>query len=294
MITITKLKLNQLNAEQVKEIRELEQICQQNEGLKRPVFLSNEINFDKSIDCFYLLYDGEKLVSFLSLFIPMQNEAEVSAYTLPECRNKGYFHLLFQEAAAELKKFEITKILFVHEPTSKSAECVLKSYGASLSYSEYLLAFDSKDFQRHDSRLRLEFASLNEIPEMAALDSSLFDESYDESLSLLTKSLESDHIKLYCAFVDDKLIGLCNANSQDGKCIIYGVGIAQECQGKGYGREMLNLLLEQLIRSECGEITLEVSSTNAVAYNLYITSGFHPKTQYDYNTFWLKANQTTI
>ena len=246
------------------------------------MFLSNEINFDQNINCFYLLYDEKKLVSFLSLFIPMRNEAEISAYTLPEFRNKGYFHLLFQKAIAELQKYDIIKVLFVHEPSSESAKPVLHSLGAKDAYSEYLLVYHPDTAQKADHRLRLELAKQSDLPEMAALDCSVFDDSYDEALSILSKSLGSPKTKVYCAFLKDKVIGSCTANMEGSNVCIFGLGISPEYQNKGYGREMLNLLLGQLTQHKSGEISLEVSSTNAAAYHLYITSGFHPKTQYDY------------
>jgi Acetyltransferases len=263
----------------------LEQICQQEEGLKRNAFLSNEINFNREIDCFYLLYDEEKLISFLSLFIPMQSEAEVSAYTLPEFRRKGYFHTLFEKTVQELKNHGIAKVLFVCEPAGRAASEVLKAYGAKLSCSEYRMAYEPGDYRKSGGSLRLEPAARSGLEEMAALDFRLFDGSYDESLSLLAKSLESGDVKSYCAFLDDRMMGLCSANFQDGGVTVYGIGISPEFQGKGYGREMLNLLLEQILRENPGEISLEVSSTNATAYRLYLTNGFRVKTQFDYYTY---------
>lgn len=288
MIKINDLQMNQLSDTQIKQIRELEEICHKNEGLKKNVYLSTEINFDQKIDCFYLLYDGEKLVSFLVLFIPMQSEAELSAYTLPECRNKGYFHILFQKAAAEVKKYGIAKILFVHEPAGQSAAQVLNAYRTTLSHSEYSLAYDRTSFVKLDTQLRLEPAFTKDIPEMSALNVVLFGDSYEESASILTKSMESAEIKVYSAFLADRLIGLCNVNITDGIATIYGIGISPDHQNKGYGRQMLNLLLEKLLQSSIGEIMLEVSSTNAAAYHLYLTSGFKARTQYDYDAYFLQ------
>jgi ribosomal protein S18 acetylase RimI-like enzyme len=249
------------------------------------VFLSNEINFNREIDCFYLLYDGESLVSFLSLFVLLQDEAEVSAYTLPDFRKRGYFHTLFEKAAEELKKYGIAKVLFVCEPAGRAALKVLKTYGAGLSHSEYRMAYESGDYRKSDSSLRLEPASQNHLAEMAALDSLLFDCSHEESLSQLNKSLASENIKSFGAFLGGKLVGVCSASFQDDGATIYGIGISPECQGNGYGRELLNLLLEQILLENPCEISLEVSSTNTVAYQLYRTNGFHVKTQYDYYAY---------
>lgn len=289
MIKIKAIQTNALTGEQIRQIKELEKICQEHEGLKRSVFLYNEINFDQSIDCFYLLYEEDRLTAFLSLFIPLKEEAEVSAYTLPGQRKKGYFRLLFKKAAEDLEKYKIYKILFVHEPLGTDAKRVLKTLRTECAYSEYLMAFDRAGFQKHSGALRLEFSAATDITEIAALDSELFGNDYEESVSIIQKSLDSPTIKIYSAFLGDKRIGLCNANTENGNSSIFGVGISPKYQGKGYGREMLHLLLEQLMRIS-GDITLEVSSTNSIAFRLYLTSGFRVKTQFDYDLLMFPSN----
>ena len=47
-----------------------------------------------------------------------QQEAEISAFTLPEYRCNGYFKLLLSKAIQELNKFNIRDILFVCEKQS--------------------------------------------------------------------------------------------------------------------------------------------------------------------------------
>nr|WP_319489957.1 GNAT family N-acetyltransferase [uncultured Caproiciproducens sp.] len=286
MIEINIIQRNKLNAEQTNQIRDLEKICQEYDGLKRLVFLSNEINFDQKIDCFYLLYEEDRLIAFLSLFIPLAEEAEVSAYTLPECRERGYFTLLFMKAAEELKKYKIYKILFVHEPSCTDAKRVLEAVHANYAYSEYLLTFDRAGYQKCGGALTLKLSESEDIPDVAALDSQLFGNDYGESVSIVTKSVNSPTIKAYSALLGSERIGLCNANMEGGNVSIFGVGISPAYQGKGYGREMLNRLLEQLMH-ESGEISLEVSSSNGIAYHLYITSGFQIKTQFDYDLLML-------
>ncbi len=279
------LKCNQLSSEQIKQYRELEQTCRQHDRLERTAFLSNELNFNTQIDSFYLLYEGNTLVGVLSMFLPTKDASEISAYTLPEYRHRGCFHLLLQTAEEELKKYGINQILFVQEPQSKDAQAVLNHYQAKYAYTEYLMTYDRTVYQEKESRIRLFPAEQANATEMASIDSVLFEEDYDESLSMTEKSIASPHIEQYCAFLDDTLVGICNANLENGDISIYGVGIKPEFQGKGYGRELLNLLLGRLLRHKDRNITLEVSSRNEIAYRLYITSGFRAVTQYDYYTY---------
>lgn len=289
MLRIDILKINQLNEQQISDVRELEQVCQLNDGLKGTLFLSNEINFNQDIDSFYLLYDNTKLVSFLLLFIPTATEAEISAYTLPTCRKQGHFKALLEKAIAELKNYDINKILFAYESCSADAKYALESYHTEYSFSEYVLTYNPSDFSKIDSRLRLELVSESLIPDVAALDCKVFESEYEyeESLSMITKSFKSDTIKPYCAFLNDELVGTCGINLDGGEVYIFGVGICPDFQGKGYGKEMLHLLLEQIILNEHGKIKLEVNSKNKAAYQLYIKAGFQIETQFDYDTYLL-------
>jgi Acetyltransferases len=281
------IKTNVLSEEQTKAVRALEQICRTHDGLKGTVFLSNEINFSKEIDSFYLLYEEKQLVSFVALFIPMPKEAEVSAFTLPEYRQKGCFSTLLQSAGEELKKAGISRILFVNEPQSTDAVSATKHYGANYEYSEYLLTYNRsthRETSSGENGLRLERAVPSAAEEMAKLSVAFFHDEFSEALSMIEKSLQSPEIECWCAFLGSRMVGLCNVNLEGESLSIFGLGIDPEFQGKGYGRQMLGLLLDRLTAREEREITLEVSSTNEVAYRLYITSGFEVKTQFDYSS----------
>ncbi len=121
------LQLHKLNKLQIKDIVDLVQECLKEDGLERTLYLSNDINFYVNLDSFYLMYDEKRLVSVLTIFEPLDDEAEITAYTLPSERKKGYFTALFHEAVEELKRFELSRILFVVEPQSVSGLSTLKA-----------------------------------------------------------------------------------------------------------------------------------------------------------------------
>lgn len=288
---MNQVRTNVLSEEQTASVLALEETCRLNDGLKGTVFLSHELNFNKDINSFYLLYDEDKLVSFLSLFIPTQKEAEVSGFTLPKLRHHGLFRSLLQSAEEELKRFDIPRLLFVHEPQSTDTAAVVKHYGARYEFSEYLLAFDRSTLtkiQNSHPEIRLERAVLEQTEEIAMLSSRIFEEDFQESFSMVEKSMLSPGIECYGAFLGNQMIGMCTLNLKKDKISIFGVGISPEVQGKGYGRQMLGLLLTDLAARESREITLSVNSTNAAAYHLYLTTGFQVKTQFDYASYMIQ------
>lgn len=101
MIIVRVKKCSVLTGSEKNEILNLENMAFKEEQLENHAFLSNEINFDKNLECFYMAYDDNKLIGFLTTFIPTSNDAEILAVVHPEYRQKGCFSMLF-EAAKEI------------------------------------------------------------------------------------------------------------------------------------------------------------------------------------------------
>ena len=202
------LELHELNKQQIKDIRKLEDICKEKDGLKGEVFLSNELNFNKEVNCYFLLYEGETLISVLSMFIPTTQEAEVSAYTLPDERQKGYFKLLLEKAVEELSNYGVSKILFVHEPKSKSAKCVLKKLDVKYDFSEYLLVYDLTNSLDCSSKLKLVPVQKENVNEIAVLHVDIFHKSLEVGKSMVNRYLNSEDRIPYMAKLNDEIIGV--------------------------------------------------------------------------------------
>ena len=288
-------QLHQLNEKQIKDIEELVQECLMSDGLERALYLNNDLNFYENLDSFYLLYDHKKLVSVLTIVQPLEEEAEISAYTLPVERNKGYFTALLDYAEEELVGFDIIRILFVVEPGSNSGDYALKACQAKYISSEYLLILDminGNPCGKVSNKIPLiELVELQTqiLKEAATLSAEIFDTEIESSLSLLNNALESEQIESYCAYLSNDLIGICNVNYGANHASLYGLGIAPQFQGKGYGRTLLNLLLTKIADRKTSYLTLQVGSENQKAFSLYRSSGFQIKTQYDYYEYIIEC-----
>ena len=62
------------------EILELENMAFKDEQLENHAFLSNEINFDKNLECFYMAYDNNKLISEILASMDELNKKMKVAY----------------------------------------------------------------------------------------------------------------------------------------------------------------------------------------------------------------------
>jgi len=87
-------KLHQLDKQQKLEVKKLVSNCLTTDGLSRELYLDNDMNLYENLDSFFLLYDQQQLVSVLTIFQLNEREAEISGYTLPDKRKKGYFTTL--------------------------------------------------------------------------------------------------------------------------------------------------------------------------------------------------------
>ena len=87
------------------------------------------------------------------------------------------------------------------------------------------------------------------------------------------------HTFLQCVgiYADDEMVGFSafGKNPEDETIWIVRHMIAEQYQGKGYGKKGLQVLIDQMQQEcNCEEIYLDVSPENHVAINLYQNAGF--------------------
>jgi ribosomal protein S18 acetylase RimI-like enzyme len=277
--------LSKTSKEVTKQIREVEIICKIYDKTSGNIFLDKSLNSDPEMKSLFLFYEDNKLMSLLSIFMPTEKEAEISAYTLPDHRRKGYFKKLLNEAIEELKKYEQVELLFVCEPQSKDGKEVIKKLDAELYFTEYFLKFrgSSSDLEKQQfSRIKLHEADLKDLDAIVALSRQVFNYDYEDAKSIITKSLKANNRKQYIAILNDKVIGIGAASFDNYEASIFGLGISPKHQGKGFGKELLNLILKDLKKKNMQSVSIEVDSTNKNAFYLYLKCGFEIETSYDY------------
>lgn len=267
------------------EIRQVYLACKEYDGLKGSISLDSELNFNKNTNNIFLLYDDNKLISFLFMFIPTGHEVEISAFTLPEYRRKGYFGRLLLEAEKEIKKYDIKSILFVCESQSISGKEMIKSLGAHHDFTEYFLRYDKLNFpvdMYYSCKIELFTPNIKDLESLCQVSMLIFNESYEDAESMIKSSLNSRDRKAYAALLGEKMIGMGFASFENGEVTIHGFGILPEFQGRGFGKELLLLIMRDLLQNGCENITLEVDSNNLKAFELYKRNGFEVEVAYDY------------
>lgn len=272
-----------LSEKVVNEVLNLERVCLNYDNLKGSLFLDPSLNFDQSIKSFFLFYHKGELISMLSMFIPTKQEAEISAYTLPKFRENGYFKALLSNAMEELRKFNIPDILFVCESPSIPGKKVLKALNAKYEHTEYFMRFNQASYVAKNSyRLLWLKAELKDLEKTILTSMRIFDDSYEDAKNLLEKCFESDTREQYLAVLNDEIIGIGSANLEGEDVSIFGLGLVPEYRGKGFGKELLHLIIDNLLQRGRSDITIEVNSENANALGLYQKTGFYIEVAYEY------------
>lgn len=277
-------ELNYLDEKLLKEIKDLVEVCRKFDGLKEEIYLSNELNFNKKIKYVFVLYEDNKLVSVLSVFIPTEIEGEFSAYTLPEYRNRGYFEELFNRARMELMEYKVSDILLVCEASSKSGKAVVQRLDTKYDFTEYSMKYIDKDkIDTNNFKSKLYTADMMDIDVLADMSMNGFkSKSHEESKEFVKNIIEAeDRIQLLTK-INDKYVGMVSVGIHEDKCGIFGVTIMPEYRGKGLGKELVKLALNYLIKRKHDNIWLDVDSKNDIAFNLYKSIGFNVQNAVEY------------
>ncbi|MFA5447229.1 MAG: GNAT family N-acetyltransferase [Sphaerochaeta sp.] len=273
----------ELSASQQEEVEELEQWAKEEEGLQGRLFLSNRLNTDPDIPCFFLGYEHNRLVSFLCAFFPTDEEAEFSGYTHPRFRSRGHFSALVEQALTEYASLPFKQILFTAEATSASGQAYLASRYPHIERSEYLMLLRRDEYKPQKASGTLRVVDRMNREEAARMMSLIFEGSLEKSRDRMLVMLMQEGRRVFIHYHDDRPVGVFNAQFEEPSSYkIYGVGVLKEERSHGYGTAMMRQGIDVLFL-DATELTLEVESTNEHAIALYTALGFRPVMQVDYH-----------
>lgn len=275
-----------LDKKTIAEIRQAEQACNEHDGLKGSIHLDTSFNFTDQISSVFIGYEDTRIVSVLSMFIPAIEEAEVYGFTLPGFRRRNYFKELLSQAIQELQKHGITNILFVVESQSSPGLALAAGLGGCYDKTEYLMTHSGAGSVFSESRkFRSILTSPREesIDELAKMRQAIFNDNYEETKAILSKVINHNNCHQYCSEYEGTRIGLGSIFFDEQKVSIYGLGIIPEYQAKGFGIELLGLMIKDLAKRGFTTIEIEVESNNENALKLYKKCGFEIKCAYEYH-----------
>lgn len=297
---------NSLTDNQLQDIKSLEALCNKADNLSFGLFTEPELNEYPDMPCFFMIYDDEKtgLLAFLSMFVPGDSTAEVSACTHPEYRQKGFFHELYKKACEVASEFDIESLIFTNSPAQQTALNVLSKYGAKLENTEYLLQYESPgehtvssnntnspvigiadNLTEFSNVYQLTPALPYELSTHTDIFAAAFGYPHKAAKEFIDDILSSDSDVKVFSFTDTatgKIIGCCFAEISDSQVMPFGICIYPDFQGQKLGQYMMSLLLNNYLLQYKKPILLQVSGSNENALHIYRKLGFKTASQIDY------------
>lgn len=229
----------------------------------------------------YFYYIDDKVVGYLGMYGFGRSEIEITGMVHPDFRRKGIFTELFNCAKKECIARGIGRILLICEGNVASGSGFAQSLNSKYDFSEYRMERNTaccETVQKHE--ITLKPAAKEDAEFLLFVDSIAFGTSIEETKDFWSK--EEIWNSTFIAEYKGVNIGKIRNVVEDGNGGIYGFCVLPEYRGKGYGREILGLSINELIKLNPGKITLEVACQNERALNLYKSCGFEVVTVYDY------------
>jgi ribosomal protein S18 acetylase RimI-like enzyme len=240
-------------------------------------FLETEgsLNARREMPCIFQARESGRLVGALSMFAPRSDEAEISAFVLPSRRRMGVFSSLLAAAEPELSRFGYASELFVVDGRSGEGKAVAARIGADYAFTEFAMRHEGSGPSEPTAKSELEIRilGLDAVEALAALRSAAFGDTLEDASNFERSIFASPDRRQYGAFLGGRMIGACSVRIADGEAWIYGLSVEEASRGKGYGRAIIEGIVEGLSGRGL-RVCLEVESRNDAALGIYRRAGF--------------------
>lgn len=131
--------------------------------------------------------------------------------------------------------------------------------------------------------------TIDQIEELQAISIRTFEETFGKdntkadmeeyfntkmSIEVFKQDLTKDNIHYYMVIDDSKAVGYIKLNITDDICKLVRIYVLNECQGKGYGQNLLDYTIETAKDNQVSIVELGVWGHNLKALNFYKKNKF--------------------
>ncbi|MGG3729651.1 GNAT family N-acetyltransferase [Bacillus wiedmannii] len=284
-----------LIANEIQQMKDLAHICGQHDQIDYSSDL--HINFltarnnEEVYD--FLFYDNTQLIGALSMYdFERPTKLELIGFVHPNYRKQHIGTTLLQTAMKEIRIRVADEALLIMNGDSASGKEFARHMKLPYLYSEYSMEFKAKEVQKTTKNsIQLTLASSESLLDLIEISSKTFGDSAKNTATWLQKMMNSPSHQVYCALIDEKVIGTITVSEQDQSTTLSGFAVHPSYQGKGYGKDILSYMVHTLITKGIPTIELDVETKNNHALKLYTQCGFEMKKKHDYyNVMNLEVN----
>ncbi|CAM4121078.1 GNAT family N-acetyltransferase [Bacillus wiedmannii] len=284
-----------LIANEIQQMKDLAHICGQHDQIDYSSDL--HINFltarnnEEVYD--FLFYDNTQLIGALSMYdFERPTKLELIGFVHPNYRKQHIGTTLLQTAMKEIRIRAADEALLIMNGDSASGKEFARHMKLPYLYSEYSMDFKAKEVQKTTKNsIQLTLASSGSLLDLIEISSKAFGDSAKNTATWLQKMMNSPSYQVYCALIDEKVIGTITVSEQEQSTTLSGFAVHPSYQGKGYGKDILSYMVHTLITKGISTIELDVETKNNHALKLYTQCGFEMKKKHDYyNVMNLEVN----
>ncbi|KKZ92536.1 MULTISPECIES: GNAT family N-acetyltransferase [Bacillus cereus group] len=280
---------------EIQRMKDLAHICGQHDQINYSSDL--HINFlsartNEEINDF-LFYDNTQLIGALSMYdFERPTKLELIGFVHPNYRKQHIGTTLLQTAMKEIRIRKADEALLIMNGDSASGKEFARHMKLPYLYSEYSMEFKAKEVQKSTKNtIQLTLASSGSLLDLIEISSKAFGDSAKNTATWLQKMMNSPSYQVYCALIDEKVIGTITVSEQEQSTTLSGFAVHPSYQGKGYGKDILSYMVHTLITKGISTIELDVETKNNHALKLYTQCGFEMKKKHDYyNVMNLEVN----
>jgi ribosomal protein S18 acetylase RimI-like enzyme len=316
-----------LSIDDISAIQDLAAICERYEHARLRISWGMLQRRPGDFPLDFLYYDDGQLVGYIALDDRGVETKELFGMVHPAYRRRGIFRSLFHAAKDTCRLLGVRRLVLVCEHSSTSGRAFVKSVRASYDFSEHeMVLTDFSPRHQFDDHLSVRVADVNDINALAFVQAAAFGDAEAvvrrHITSLMTRSLCRYYL-FQSLDREDPLhqgenppltpsdIGNSNRTTHNESNIfpiggepvgslrlelgeeigIYAFGIHPAYRGRGYGRQMLEDVIQQIRAGQDTSqevIMLDVETDNIHALSLYRSCGFQIRATYDYYNCYIK------
>lgn len=272
-----------LTEAEAQQVAALAAYCNKHDGIDLKVeqeWLLNRAS-DRPRD---VLLRGEQneVLGFIQLFSVVQQVAELNGFVHPDYRRQGHFRQMLRAVATELEVRGTHRAILVADKRSAPGLATVQTLDATYKISEYSMRLSRvpDPVQTHPG-LQLREATEADFGFLVRCSSLAFGDPEAITAELLRKTNEPNR-KAFVAELEGTPVGMIRQMVFPDFAGIMGFSVLPDQQGKGYGRQILNQLVRQLVDAGYSHIELDVECDNTNALQLYRSCGFAETSAYDY------------
>ncbi|MCA1030461.1 GNAT family N-acetyltransferase [Bacillus timonensis] len=261
-----------LTTEQLKQIKQLQDECEQFENLNLKLnwdLLTSRKQNEKN-DFFHI--KNNRIIGFLGLY-GFGPKIELCGMVHPVYRRSGIMTDLLKKGLEEVINRGCKKILLNTPANSQSGLGFIRNTDSIYSFSEHQMKWKEIELSNDNKMVTIRKAQTKDKEQISLIDVECFGFSYEEAIAFNAELPTNYSQDTYILEFNGLPVGKIRVQRNNNESWIYGFGVLKDYQGRGIGRSALI----QTVQNEVNignSVFLEVAASNDNALKLYESCGF--------------------